>query len=179
MKFPNILLSVILHAGLIIGMVCGLQCKDEVEAEQVEPVFFEILEECVAASEPVGPVRAPQETEPETNPTPKKPTNSIDENSIRNEFSDLKESENNENKVADVSNLEPLTVENSVRTEFSDEVDGADAGNGDEKVEASDKDEAFTKTPYWENGHPARSKYQRAGRPLSQLRESDTLNNDA
>ena len=126
MKFSNILLSVILHAGLIIGMVCGLQCKDEVEAEQVEPVFFEILEECaVAASEPVEAVKSLQETKPETKPSPEKPTNPINENLIRNEFSGLVESENDENNVVDTFNLEPLTVENSVRTEFSDEVDEA------------------------------------------------------
>ena len=124
MKFSNILPSVILHAGLIIGMVCGLQCKDEVEAEQVEPVFFEILEECaVAASEPVEAVKSLNEAKPETKPFSEKPTNPINENSIRNEFSGLVESENDENNVVDTFNLEPLTVENSVRTEFSDEVD--------------------------------------------------------
>ena len=142
MKFPNILLSVFLHAGLIIGMVCGLQCKDEVEAEKVEPVFFEILEECaVAASEPVEAVKSLHEAKPETKPFSEKPTNPINENSIRNEFSGLVESENDENNVVDTFNLEPLTVENSVRTEFSDEVDEAHMREEAGKVEASDRDE--------------------------------------
>jgi len=142
MKFSNILPSVILHAGLIIGMVAGLQCKDEVEAEQVEPVFFEILEECaVAASEPVEAVKSLNEAKPETKPFSEKPTNTINENSIRNEFSGLVESENDENNVVDTFNLEPLTVENSVRTEFSDEVDEAHMREEAGKVEASDRDE--------------------------------------
>ena len=142
MKFSNILLSVILHTGLIIGMVCGLQCKDEVEAEQVEPVFFEILEECaVAASEPVEAVKSLNEAKPETKPFSEKPTNPINENSIRNEFSGLGESENNENKVVDTFNLEPLTAKNSVRTEFSGEVDEAHVREEVGKMEASDREE--------------------------------------
>jgi outer membrane biosynthesis protein TonB len=89
MKFPNILLSVFLHAGLIVGMVCGSQYQDEVEAEPAEPVFFEILEECaVTASEPVEAVKSRHEAKPETEPSLEKPTNSINENLIRNEFSD-------------------------------------------------------------------------------------------
>ena len=142
MKFPNILLSVFLPVGLIVGMVCGLQCKDEVEAEKVEPVFFEILEECaVAASEPVEAVKSLNEAKPETKPFSEKPTNPINENSIRNEFSGLVESENDENNVVDTFNLEPLTVENSVRTEFSDEVDEAHMREEAGKVEASDREE--------------------------------------
>ena len=142
MKFSNILPSVILHTGLIIGMVCGLRCKDEVEAEQVEPVFFEILEECeVAASEPVEAMKSLNGVKPEAKPFSEKPTNPINENSIRNEFSGLVESENDENNVVDTFNLEPLTVENSVRTEFSDEVDEAHVREEAGKVEASDRDE--------------------------------------
>ena len=139
MKFPNILLSVFLHAGLIVGMVCGSQYQDEVEAEPAEPVFFEILEECaVTASEPVEAVKSLHEAKPETEPSLEKPTNPINENSIRNEFSGLVESENNENKVVDTFSLEPLAVENLVRTEFSDEVHvREEAGN----VGASDREE--------------------------------------
>ena len=141
MKFPNILLSVFLHAGLIVGMVCGSQYQDEVEAESAEPVFFEILEECVvAASELSESVKSLQNTEPETKPSPEKPTNPINENSIRNVFSSV-ESENNENKVVDLFDLEPLIVENSVRTEFSGEVDEAYVREEVGKVEASDRDE--------------------------------------
>ena len=142
MKFPNILLSVFLHAGLIVGMVCGSQYQDEVEAGPAEPVFFEILEECaVAASEPVEAVKSLNEAKPETKPFSEKPTNPINENSIRNEFSGLVESENDENNVVDTFNLEPLTVENSVRTEFSDEVDEAHVREEAGKVEASDREE--------------------------------------
>jgi TonB family protein len=140
MKFPNILISVFLHAGLIVGMVCGSQHQDEVEAGPAEPVFFEILEECaVAASEPVEAVKSLNEAKPETKPFSEKPTNPINENSIRNEFSGLGESENNENKVVDTFNLEPLTAENSVRTEFSGEVDEAHVREEVGKMEASDR----------------------------------------
>ena len=139
MKFPNILLSVFLHAGLIVGMVCGSQYQDEVEAEPADPVFFEILEECaVTASEPVEAVKSLHEAKPETEPSLEKPTNPINENSIRNEFSGLVESENNENKVVDTFSLGPLAVENLVRNEFSDEVHvREEAGN----VGASDREE--------------------------------------
>ena len=89
MKFQNILLSVFLHAGLIVGMVCGSQYQDEVEAELAEPVFFEILEECtVAASELVESVKSLHEAQPETKPSLEKPTNPINENFIRNELLD-------------------------------------------------------------------------------------------
>ena len=139
MKFSNILLSVFLHAGLIVGMVCGLQYQDQVEADPAEPVFFEILEECtVAASEPVEAVKSLHEAKPETEPSLEKPTNPINENSIRNEFPGLVESENNENKVVDTFSLEPLAVENLGRTEFSDEAHvREEAGN----VGASDREE--------------------------------------
>ena len=142
MKFPNILLSVFLHAGLIVGMVCGSQYQDEVEAEPAEPVFFEILEECaVTASEPAEAVKSLHEAKPETEPSLEKPTNPINENSIRNEFSGLVESENYENRVVDTFSLEPLAVENSVRTEFSDEVNEAYVREEVGKDEASDREE--------------------------------------
>ena len=142
MKFPNILLSVFLHAGLIVGMVCGSQYQDEVEAEPAEPVFFEILEECaVAASEPVEAVKSLHKAKPETEPSLEKPTNPINENSIRNEFPGLVESENNENKVVDTFSLGPLAVENLVRTEFSDEVDEAHVKEEAGNVGASDREE--------------------------------------
>lgn len=142
MKFSNILLSVFLHAGLVVGMLCGSQYKDEAETKQVEPVFFEILEECaVAASEPAEVVKSLHEAKPETEPSLEKPTNPINENSIRNEFSGLVESENYENKVADTFSLEPLAVENSVRTEFSDEVNEAYVREEVGKDEASDREE--------------------------------------
>lgn len=118
MKFSNILLSVFLHAGLLAGVMCGLQCHDEIGDEQIEPVFFEILEECtVAASEPVAPA------------------------TVQTESSSMK-SEDKEKETAEISDLEPLVVENTIRTEFSDELE-LDAGEeSEEGVEAeADKDD--------------------------------------
>jgi protein TonB len=123
-------------------MLCGSQYKDEAETKQVEPVFFEILEECaVAASEPAEVVKSLHEAKPETEPSIEKPTNPINENSIRNEFSGLVKSENYENKVADTFSLESLAVENSVRTEFSGEVNEAYVREEVGKDEASDREE--------------------------------------
>ena len=126
MKFSNILLSVLLHAGVVAGGLYGLRHCDETEIvdEQIEPMFFEVLEECtVAATEPTEPVKPPQQTVIETVPAVPKSTRPVDENSVRTEFSGLMESENNERKTADTSVVEPLIVENSVRTEIDDELE--------------------------------------------------------
>lgn len=141
MKFSNILLSVLLHAGVVAGGLYGLRHCDETEIvdEQIEPMFFEVLEECtVAATEPTEPVKPPQQTVIETVPAVSKSTRPVDENSVRTEFSGLMESENNERKTADTSVVEPLIVENSVRTEIADELETEEEC---EEVSAVDKEE--------------------------------------
>ena len=141
MKFSNILLSVLLHVGVVAGGLYGLRHCDETEIvdERIEPMFFEVLEECtVAATEPAEPVKPPQQTVIETVPAVPKSTRPVDENSIRTEFSGLMESENNERKTADTSVVEPLIVENSVRTKIADELEAEEVY---EDASAVDKEE--------------------------------------
>lgn len=91
MKCSDIMLSVMLHAGIVAGVMYGISHyeNDPVEDEVVEPMFFEILEESViaAASAPVkqdeqetplpkdeSQVSEPEEVEPdepEPEPMPK------------------------------------------------------------------------------------------------------------
>ena len=52
MKCADILLSVFVHAGLVTGMIYGLlqDPANDIEENQVEPIFFEVLEESVIDS---------------------------------------------------------------------------------------------------------------------------------
>ena len=123
MKPFDILLSAMLHAGIVAGVMYGLshyQNAPEVDAE-IEPIFFEILEESVIAGasrpqpkasepEPAKPTTIEPEVAPETEQGKGLPAL---ENMVRTEFSDMEKNESDvrqfdENKVERSENSEKV-----------------------------------------------------------------------
>jgi TonB family protein len=55
MKCKDILLSTFIHAGLVVGFMYGLSQDSAIKSDEIEiePIFFEILEESVTSSESI------------------------------------------------------------------------------------------------------------------------------
>ena len=136
MKPSDILLSAMLHAGIVAGVMYGLsQHQDAPEADaEIELVFFEILEESViaSASQSQPKVRVPESSEPTepAEPTPIEPEVAAEadlgkvlpvlENMVRTESQDrIKREDVLEEVISEEDELPD--VENMVRTEFSEE----------------------------------------------------------
>ena len=152
MKPSDILLSAMLHAGIVAGVMYGLshhQDAPEVDAE-IEPIFFEILEESVIAGasrpqpkvsepEPAKPIPIEPEVAPETEQGKGLPAL---ENMVRSESKDHIQQEDGLEEIISEEDELP-DVENMVRTEFSDmEKNESDVRQFDEnKVERSENSE--------------------------------------
>ena len=152
MKPSDILLSAMLHAGIVAGVMYGLshyQNAPEVDAE-IEPIFFEILEESVIAGasrpqpkasepEPAKPTTIEPEVAPETEQGKGLPAL---ENMVRSESKDHIQQEDGLEEIISEEDELP-DVENMVRTEFSDmEKNESDVRQFDEnKVERSENSE--------------------------------------
>jgi protein TonB len=58
MKCKDILLSTFIHAGLVVGFMYGLSQDSAIKSDEIEiePIFFEILEESVTDSESIAEI---------------------------------------------------------------------------------------------------------------------------
>ena len=58
MKCKDILLSTFIHAGLVVGFMYGLSQDSAIKSDEIEiePIFFEILEESVTSSESIAEI---------------------------------------------------------------------------------------------------------------------------
>ncbi len=58
MKCKDILLSTFIHAGLVVGLMYGLSQDSAIKSDEIEiePIFFEILEESVTDSESIAEI---------------------------------------------------------------------------------------------------------------------------
>jgi TonB family protein len=126
MKFSDMLLSVFLHAGLVVGVVCGLQRQDEIDDGQIEPVFFEILEECpVADTEPAvsAPESAtpPRKTEIESGSEAPNPTKTVDGNSVRTEIAEGSEPEEERLEEVAAPDKEEIDAKKECKERVSEE----------------------------------------------------------
>lgn len=145
MKPSDVLLSIVLHASIVAGVMYGLshyQDAPKTDAE-IEPIFFEILEESVIAStsqpQPTTSVPTPAE------PAPAEPKSEFEsesdfeaekgtpelENMVRTEFSEVKGSEL-ENRRIDENKAEKR--ENSEKAEEK-KVKEAEGNNRENKEE--------------------------------------------
>ena len=131
MKPSDILLSAMLHAGIVAGVMYGLSQHQGIPESdtEIEPMFFEILEESIIASasqlQPKAIELEPTESTPteptpiESKSTPEEETTEI-ENTVRTKSQDFILSDDGLDEV--IPEEDGFSDdENMVRTEFSEE----------------------------------------------------------
>ena len=139
MKFSNMLLSLLLHAGLVAGVMHGMQRRDEDSEEPFELEFFEILEECtVEISKPIEPVKADGGKAIEVEPPAPNPTESVEGDLIQTQSPDGEgEAGPEENETKEVAKEKE---EEKEKEEVNDGRNPIDAGDESEAVKPAQEE---------------------------------------